>query len=630
MKAIILAGGKGTRLGPLTAEIPKPMVPIAGKPVIHRQIDFLKRYGFRDIILITNHLSHVLEEYLGDGKDFGVQISYVVEPRPLGTVGGIKIIEEELSTDFLVLYGDVMIDMDLNRLLDFHRQHQSEATLVVHPNDHPYDSDLVELGPEDRIVNFHAKPRNDDRYYANMVNGGLYVFSAKVLTHLQKNVKADFGRDIFPTLYQKIRLYGYNTPEYMKDMGTPDRLEVVTQAWESGKIRRLNLENKRRAIFLDRDGVINRHAGHIYKPEQFELYPHTADAIRLINQSEYMAVVVTNQPVIARNLCSEAELKNIHNKMESQLGDERTKLDAIYYCPHHPDGGFPEERPEFKIDCDCRKPKPGMLLDAAKRFNIDLEKSFIIGDSWRDIGAGKAAGVQTIGVMTGDGNREGAIRPDYLVKDLLHAVRLILEDPYRSYAEQVAEIIGDYRSEPPYILAIGGNSRAGKSSLASYLANFLRQNVGSVFRINLDNWIIPKSERPENDDVFIRFQSEQLNSDLESILNGEPVTLDHPYTMHKDMVSRPETYTFRGEDIVVIEGVVALALPKLENRANYKIHVDISPSQVKERMIHLYHWKGYTDDAEIEALHKKRVVDEYEVINKLKSRADLIVNGLTL
>ena len=427
MQAVILAGGKGTRLQSITRLVAKPMIPIGEKPLLEHQLILLKEAGITEIIILVNHLKETIQQYIGNGTKWGVSVSYFEEASPLGTVGGVKAIENQIHDDFILLYGDVMMNMDIQRLISFHQEKISECTLVVHPNDHPYDSDLVELDKNCRVTAFHAKPHSDDKFYQNMVNAGVYILSPKIFNFLEKDKKADFGKDIFPVIVSKLAMYGYNTSEYLKDMGTPDRLEHVTADYVSGKIEARNLKYKQRAIFLDRDGVLNVDHPYIAKPEQFELYPITSEAIKRINQSNFLAVVVTNQPVVARNLCTEAELRVIHNKFDTLLGNERAKLDALYYCPHHPDKGFPDENPAFKIDCDCRKPKPGMLFQAAASFNIDLGSSFMIGDDERDILAGKNAGVTTIGVRTGKSLKGSQIQPDYMFENVLTAVDFILQ-----------------------------------------------------------------------------------------------------------------------------------------------------------------------------------------------------------
>lgn len=427
MQAVILAGGKGTRLQAINTQLPKPMLRIGTKALLEHQIELLRVYGITDIILLVNHRKESIQDYFKDGANHGVKISYYKEATPLGTVGGIKAIEEKIQDDFLVLYGDVMVDMDIHRLIDFHRLHKSDCTLVLHPNDHPYDSDLVEVDSQSRITAFHSKPHKVNQHYRNLVNAGVYLFSKKIFPHLEKNKKADFGKDIFPSVVNKLTMFGYNTSEYLKDMGTPDRLEKVTQDLLSGKIADRNLKNKQRAIFLDRDGVLVEDKEYISNPHELKLYSFTTSAIKKINASGFLAIVITNQPVVARNLCTEDDLRIIHNKLDTELGNNRTLLDALYYCPHHPDKGFPDENPAYKVDCDCRKPKPGMLLNAARDFNIDLSASYFIGDHERDIEAGKRAGVITIGVRTGQGLEGSTLQPDYTFENVEEAVDFIIQ-----------------------------------------------------------------------------------------------------------------------------------------------------------------------------------------------------------
>tara|TARA_B100002052_G_scaffold299170_1_gene335909 strand:- start:13185 stop:14471 length:1287 start_codon:yes stop_codon:yes gene_type:complete len=428
MKVVIQAGGQGTRLGKKTMSVPKPMVKIIGKPILWYQLEWCNRYDIDEVFIIINHLGEVIKEFVEQNKNkFKFKIRLYNEILPLGTVGGIKALEANLRTDFLVLYGDVLFDIDLERLLFFHINKKSETTLVIHPNDHPHDSDLVELDESQKIIAFHSKPHDSNKYYHNIVNAALYVFSTKIFNYLPKDIKSDFGKDIFPYIVNKLQMYGYITTEYLKDMGTPKRLELVSNDIKSGKVFSKNLRNLQKAIFLDRDGVINIDTPFIHSEEQFNMFPFVPEAICKINRSEYLVIVVTNQSVIARNLTDINGLNKIHKKMEHLLGKEGAYLDAIYYCPHHPDSGYPEENIEYKIDCECRKPKSGMFLSASKRFNIDLENSYIIGDSGRDIIAGKNVGCTTILVDTGNEVYDCEIEPDYKFSNLLQAVNFIFK-----------------------------------------------------------------------------------------------------------------------------------------------------------------------------------------------------------
>ncbi len=412
MKVVIMAGGKGTRIASVRSDVPKPMIQICGMPILEHQIENLKACGLTDIILVIGYLGDKIKEYFGDGSKFGVNIEYFVEDHPLGTAGAL--FKMNLEEDFLLLCGDVIIDVDFNRFIDFHKEHKAWASLVVHPNGHPYDSSLLvteidapkTVGgmPEDthRVVRWMAK--EDERtYYKNRVNAGIELISPELLKEMMKNFvprhpetpdKIDLDRDVLKPNIKSGRIFAYDTPEYIKDMGTPDRFYETEKDIESGKVHARNLKNRQKAIFLDRDGTINKMVGFVTKPEQFELIEGAAEAIKSINKSGYLAIVVTNQPVIARGDCTFEELQTIHDKMETELGKMGAFVDAIYVCPHHTDKGFADERPEYKCNCDCRKPKPGLLLQAAKDFNIDLSESYMIGDSYRDVEAGENAGVK--------------------------------------------------------------------------------------------------------------------------------------------------------------------------------------------------------------------------------------------
>ena len=625
MKAVIQAGGKGTRLAKYTRELPKPMLKIGEKSILEHQIDLLKRYGISDIIIIVNFLKDIIIDHFGNGEKYGVKIQYYEEKQPLGTVGGIKDIEHLLTGDFLVFYGDVMINMDLSRLVSFHKKKKSICTLVLHPNDHPYDSDLVEMDKEGRITAVYPKPHEQGKYYKNLVNAGSYVFNSSILKYLEKGKKADFGKDIFPALYKDTVMFGYNTFEYLKDIGTPERLDQVNADYKSGKIHQLNYERKQKAIFLDRDGVINAEVGLISSPGDMELFSFTHEAIKEINNSEYLSVVVSNQAVIARNLCTIDELEYIHKKIETELGDKHAKLDAIYYCPHHPDKGYPEERAEYKIDCECRKPKTGMFRQAANEFNIDLSKSWMIGDSERDIIAGKNAGCKTVGVMTGFGVKNTNEKPCFFFKDLLEAVRFIVNEPYSIVAGNIYKTYSQKKNKKPFIISIGGNARSGKSNLAAYINHTFIEYGLKVLKIELDNWILPEDQRDNCKNVYDRFRIDDIKSDLTNLLAGRKVRL-HSYPNHPERQSQPLEYRFNNEDIIIIEGIVALSREELRDISDLKIFLRIDEPAFKARIKEYYYWREKNDN-EIKLLLEKRKKDEYRLIEKESKFADFIVNS---
>lgn len=402
MKVVIMAGGKGARITSVASDIPKPMILIDGKPVLEHEIECLRKQGFTDIILTVSHLGNVIMDYFQDGSKFGVHIEYYFEKEPLGNAGALFKIKEKLTEDFLLLNADAMFDVDFNRFVDFHKRHNALVTLFTHPNSHPYDSGLIISNEYNQVEKWLAKEDERPMYYKNRVNAGLHVISPKVLNQVIDAQKIDLDRQLLKPLAGTKKMYCYDSPEYVKDMGTPERYYSVCEDFKAGRVQSKNLSNKQKAIFLDRDGTINKYVGFLREIEQFELLPNTSEAIKKINNSGYLAIVVTNQPVIARGEVTFEQLDQIHNKMETLLGKDGAYLDGIYFCPHHPHKGFEGEIPELKVECECRKPKPGMLLQAAKDFNIDLSKSWMIGDSDNDILAGENAGCSTARVTEKD------------------------------------------------------------------------------------------------------------------------------------------------------------------------------------------------------------------------------------
>ena len=414
MKTILMAGGRGTRIAELFPNIPKPLIPVDGMPILEREIRSLASQGFKDLILTVGYLADKIITYFGNGSQLGVKIDYFVEETPLGNAGALFQLRDKIGEDpFLLLNADAAFDVDFNRMLDFHKKHGGLVTLFTHPNSHPYDSGLIIADNDGKVEKWLSKEDDRPKWYNNRVNAGLHIIDPKILEFGLKNLdvdeeigcpkgKVDLDRQVLKPLCGTGKMFCYNSPEYVKDMGTPDRFHQVEADYKNGVVQAKNLRNKQKAIFLDRDGTINKYVGFLRNIDDFELIDGVPEAIRHINQSGYLAIVVTNQPVIARGEVSWEELHEIHKKMETLLGMDGAYIDGIYICPHHPDKGFEGERPEYKFDCDCRKPKPGLLLQAAKDFNIDLSKSIIIGDSERDIEAGKNAGVSNSFLLTTD------------------------------------------------------------------------------------------------------------------------------------------------------------------------------------------------------------------------------------
>lgn len=424
MKVVIMAGGRGTRISELFPDIPKPLIPIAGVPVLEREIISLRDQGFDDLILTVSHMGSKIKNYFGDGSKWNVHIEYFVEDVPLGNAGALfKLRDKFADDDFLLLNADAIFEVDFNRMIHFHKEKNALVTLFTHPNSHPYDSGLIIANDKLVVEQWLAKEDERPEWYKNRVNAGLHVINAKALDMVDidvgligtevdgKVVKVDLDRQVLKPLCGKGVMYCYDSSEYVKDMGTPDRYRMAEKDYKAGIVNNKNLSKKQKAVFLDRDGTINVYKGFLRNIEDFELIDGVADAIKEINNSGYLCIVVTNQPVIARGEVTYEQLDMIHKKMETLLGLQGAYIDGLYYCPHHPHKGYKGEIPELKFDCDCRKPKPGMLLKAAKDYNIDLSRSFMVGDGENDVMAGMAAGCKSIYIDSKfmDNNGETAV-----------------------------------------------------------------------------------------------------------------------------------------------------------------------------------------------------------------------------
>lgn len=430
MQAVIMAGGKGTRLASVTKDIPKPMVPIDGKPLLEYQIENLKRCGVRNIILVIGYLGDVIKDYFGEGDRFGVSISYFIEETPLGTAGSLRELYERLEERFFLVFGDLFLNIDFQRFDEYHKSKQASITLFAHPNSHPYDSDIVITDEKSCVIEWSYKNSERTENYENLVNAGLYVVEREFVESLPLHQKTDLEKDVITKKLATRKIFAYRSTEYVKDIGTPERLSRVTADYRNGVCEQRNLRNKQKVIFLDRDGTINQYVGFLRTADQMKLEDTAAEAIRLINESEYLAIVVTNQPVVARGECSFEELDRIHKRLYTLLGKEGAYLDGLYFCPHHPDSGYSGERRELKIDCDCRKPKIGMLKKAEKEFNVDLSDSWFIGDTGIDIQTGLNGGMRTVLLQTGDPNKNEkySAEASYVAMDLLQAVKHILSE----------------------------------------------------------------------------------------------------------------------------------------------------------------------------------------------------------
>ena len=374
MQALILVGGKGTRLGALTQTCPKPMMPIGETPFIEYIIRHLARFGIRDIILLAGYLGQeVMDTY--QGRRFGnAMVRVIVEPQPAGTGGALRYAADILEDHFLLLNGDSFFDFNLLDLVMRYKKTSSMGCMALRAvNDaSQYGKVTVENA---KITAFIEKSASAGAAY---INGGVYVLHRSILDWIGQAAQVSLERDVFPQITAAGGLFGYPFDGLFIDIGTPNDLRWAQQHLAS----RL----QRPAVFLDRDGVINQDNGYVHRPEDFEWMPGAKLAIKRLNDAGYLVFVTTNQAGVARGYYSEAAVNALHAWLQNELHVAGAHVDAFYFCPHHVDAVLPQ----YKKDCCCRKPNPGMLQRALQEWDVDISRSFLIGDKASDLQAAEA------------------------------------------------------------------------------------------------------------------------------------------------------------------------------------------------------------------------------------------------
>jgi histidinol-phosphate phosphatase family protein len=606
----------GARLKARTGNLPKPMAPILGRPVLEHQIELCRHHGFIRIALLVHYEHAAISSYFGDGERWGVELVYCLEQEARGTAGALRDALDKMDERFLVLYGDTYVDVDLGSLSASHAASGAVATLFLHPNDHPNDSDLVAVDAQLRVIGVHSYPRPAHEVYANLVNAALYVLERDALAAvIPATSKFDLAKHTFPSMLSAgMHLHAYITPEYIKDMGTPDRLDKVERDIVVGLPERLSSREMRHAVFLDRDGTLNVEVDHLLSPSQMQLLPGVADAVRSLNRAGLLAVGVTNQPVLARGDVSWVDLNRIHATLDHLLGMGNAYLDRLYVCPHHPDSGFAGEVQELKIDCDCRKPRTGMIDRAVRELDISRGNSWMVGDTTSDIRAGARAGLRTILVRTGHAGVDGKYQdqPDYVMPDLPAAVDWIL----RGHAFMARQLLwATAAAANARLILVAGPARAGKSCTARVMTEQLSAAGRVVHVLPLDGWLRPINQRPEGGGVLDRYDMQAIMAALKPILEGGGRHwLQLPYYERKSRSARlGPMRLIRPDDVLIIEGVPALMDSALRAAADVRVFVDVDDVQREQRLHADYVWRGEPFDS-VDRRLRSRNQDELPIV----------------
>ena len=619
----ILAGGAGTRLKARTGNLPKPMTPVLGRPVLEHLLVLCRRHGYTRIALLVHYEHEAISGHFGDGGRQGVEISYYVEHQARGTAGALRDALPAMEETFLVLYGDTYADVDLAYVWQQHSISRAMVTLLLHPNDHPFDSDLVEIDATSRVVAVHPYPHPEGEVHANLVNAALYVVQRDALAEaVPATGKVDLAKDTFPEMLHKgEHLHAVVTAEYIKDMGTPDRLDKVERDIVVGLPERLSSRQRRAAVFLDRDGTLNEEVNHLRDPSQLRLIDGAAEAVRALNQAGRLAVCVSNQPVVARGDVTVLQLARIHAMLDHQLGRAHAYLDRLYYCPHHPDRGYPGEVAALKMVCDCRKPATGMIDRAVAELAIARADSWMVGDATSDICAGARAGLRTVLVRTGQAGRDAKYRdaPNYVMPDLAAAVNWILRG-HPAMARHLLPVAAALVSAR--LVLIGGLARSGKSCAARVLTELLAPTGRAVHIVCADGWLRPLNRRPEGAGVLARYDLEAIAGAIMPLLKGTgrhelrvPV-----YDRDRRAVAEFRELSVGPEDLLIVEGVVALMLPALRDAAPVRLHIDTDDSQRRLRLRADYAWRRNAPD-NLGATLDAREADEVPAVRAAATHA---------
>lgn len=385
-EAIVLAGGLATRLGDLAADTPKCLQPVAGHPFIDYLLWNIARHGIRRVVLATGRLHEAIEAYVGDGSAFGLEALFSRETEPLGTGGAAALAASLLTGDeALVLNGDSLIDCNYLDLALFRRSVGAEVALALREVGDAARFGAVEIGDDGLIRALEEKGVDGPA----LVNAGAYVATVQWLSELPAR-RSSLETETFPALSASGRLAGRPYGGFFVDIGVPEALAAAQ--------RSVPMWRRKPCVFLDRDGVVNEDLHNVHRIEDFHWMPGMPDAIKLLNDSGRLVVVITNQAGIGRGYYTEQEFAAFTAWIDGRLASVGAHVDATYFCPHHPTAA----KGSYLRDCDCRKPAPGMLVQAIAEWAPDMERSVMIGDKPSDMEAAAAAGVRGLLYEGGD------------------------------------------------------------------------------------------------------------------------------------------------------------------------------------------------------------------------------------
>jgi histidinol-phosphate phosphatase family protein len=606
-RALIVAGGLGTRIRSETQDaIPKALLDLGGRSAIERQLSLLGRHGVHRVVVLAGHLGEALRDPVQRAAlAAAIEAEVVIEERPRGTAGGLPLVATMMGdAPFFVLYADMALSLDLERVGRHHLRSGAAATIVAHPNDHPESSDIVVADGDGHLSAIWRRDAARPAWLPNRVPAGVYCFDARLwslLDSLSAAPSLDFIADVFPAfLARGERVHVYHSCEYLRDTGTPARLARVREDIASGRFAALHRSERRPAIFFDRDGVLTEdREGGVVRAEDLRLYPDGLLAVREVNRAGALAVVVTNQPGVAKGFVSPDELGRIHARLESELGEAGAWLDALYHCPHHPERGHAGELAAYKRACECRKPGTALFARAIEELPIAPAASALIGDGWRDMLAAERAGLWGYGLRRGEGCRESWQRgapPTLMFDDASEAVHFALHGERKAepiFEEIAAALRSAARAGRPAVVAVCGRARSGKSLLAHALERSCRARGIRAVRVELDQWIVPLVERNGGSPLEVARVACYPAIYRAAREAGEIVAPGYD-PQRRSACSGPR-YRFEAADVVLFDGLWA-AHESVRSACDHVVFVDQGEGELARRHERYYRWKGFGEE----------------------------------
>jgi histidinol-phosphate phosphatase family protein len=626
-QAIVLAGGMGTRLRARLDGRPKPLVDIDGVPLLGRQIAALRANDFSEILVLVNHAADQIAAYCAEPAFAGLRLALIDDGEPRGTAGAVLHAFDQLASRFLVVYGDTLFDLDLDRLWRAHEQAQADATLFLHPNDHPGDSDLTETDKNGRVTAFHSPPHDAAANLPNLVNAGLYVMELEAIAFWRaRPTPTDIARDMFPAMLRRgAKLQGYVSFEYIKDIGTPARLDRAVLQLRAGVVERARRDRPQKAVFLGCDGTITEWRRHLARGDELAVIDGAADAVKQLNEAEYRVVIGTGRPILAGEKTGPAELRRIHGELPSLLGRHGAFVDALYIPRRQPGESWAGEGRGCEVSSECREPGNGLIEDARRDLNIDLGRSWLIGDSTTDILLAARAGLRAILVETGKAGRDGryAVLPDFVARDLAAAARFItrISEPLAEISRAVVERVaaGD-------LVLVGGLARQGKSTLTGVLCH-------ELIRAGLDARVLPldgflRNLEHRQPGVLGRYDLDLVQATLAPWLRGEgAVDIEAPIYDRRTRRRAAERTTLHltPDSVLIVDGVPALLIEAPTPRRIVRVFVDGDGAARERRVLDDLVARGMSLE-QARSTNAERAEDETPIVAASVARADIVLS----